>query len=400
MSKLSRRHFLQFAGATLATLGLSKWERYGKVLAQDTPRKVALLVGINKYQYAGPLEGCVNDVFMQQELLINRFGFNPKDIHILLDEKATREGILGAFEEYLINQVKPGDIAVYHYSGHGSLIFDPDPIVSDPNKKESNLNGTFVPFDATPREYIREETIVEDIMGHTLYLLMSAVPTENFTAVLDSCFSGAATKNDFRIRSRLGGEKTLVSPKEKTYQEQWLSKLNLSPEEFIAGYREGVAKGVVIASTNPNQYAADVRLNGFYAGIFTHTFTQYLWQENTTPEEAVAYTVEKLANYFKEKDFRQTPTLEVEVDTDYGQQPVYFNSPTRSAAHGAVIKVENNQAKFWLGGIDPGKLEPGMQFKVVDKQGLVTYRDRNGLLAFGNVEGSVSSGDLLLLNSI
>ncbi len=400
MNKLSRRHFLQFSGAALATLGLSKWERYGQVLAQNTPRKVALLVGINDYQHAGSLEGCVNDVFMQQELLINRFGFNPQDIHILLDEKANREGILGAFEEYLINQVKPGDVAVYHYSGHGSRIFDPDPIVTDTDKKESNLNGTFVPFDATPRGYVREETIVEDIMGHTLYLLMSAVPTENFTAVLDSCFSGAATKNDFRVRSRLGGTKTVVSPKEKVYQEQWLSKLNLSSEEFVAGYRQGVAKGVVIASTNPNQYAADVRLNGFHAGLFTYNLTQYLWQENATPEEAVAYTVERLTNYLKGKDFRQTPTLEVEVDTNYAQQPVYFNSPTKSAAHGAVIKVENNQAKFWLGGIDPGKVERGMQFTVVDKQGLVTYRDRKGLLAFGNVEGSVSSGDLLLLNSI
>ena len=54
MVRISRRQFFQFAGSTLATLGLSQLnlqrqgDRYGHVLAQSTPRKVALLVGINQ----------------------------------------------------------------------------------------------------------------------------------------------------------------------------------------------------------------------------------------------------------------------------------------------------------------------------------------------------------------
>ncbi len=395
MSKLSRRHFLQLAGATLSTLGLSKWERYGKVLAQSTPRKVALLVGINDYSQS-PLRGCINDVFMQRELLIHRFGFNPKDIHLLLNQDATRKGMLGAFEEYLINQVKPEDVAVYHYSGHGSRIFDPNPIVTDFSKEESNLNGTFVPIDATlPPGYPEQSGSVKDIMGHTLYLLMSAVPTENFTAVLDSCFSGAANRK-IRIRSRDGGKETLVSGEEKAYQEQLLSKLNISPQEFIAGYRRGVAKGVVIASTNPNQLAADAWINGFSAGAFTYALTQYLWQENTNPEEAIAYVVKNITKYLPD-DFVQTPTLNVEVGSGYEEQPIYFASPTRAAAHAIVTRIEGRQAKFWLGGIDPGEVERGMKFSVPGKQGLVRYQTRNGLLAIGNVEGSVSAGDLLIV---
>lgn len=48
MNHNSRHHFLQFAGSTLATLGLSQLnikqaESYGKVLAQSTPRKLALM---------------------------------------------------------------------------------------------------------------------------------------------------------------------------------------------------------------------------------------------------------------------------------------------------------------------------------------------------------------------
>lgn len=109
MSNIQRRHFLQFAGSALATMGLSQWDifqasdRYAQVLAKSTPRKLALLVEINDYNFS-PLRGCVNDVRLQQELLIHRFGFNPKDILILADNQATRSGILTAFEEHLIKQ--------------------------------------------------------------------------------------------------------------------------------------------------------------------------------------------------------------------------------------------------------------------------------------------------------
>lgn len=84
MNSIKRRHFLQFAGSTLAAIGLSQLdfrqqaEQYGRVLAQGTPRKLALLVGINSYLSPVPsLQGCKNDVLLQRELLVHRFGFNP-----------------------------------------------------------------------------------------------------------------------------------------------------------------------------------------------------------------------------------------------------------------------------------------------------------------------------------
>jgi len=55
MSQIKRRQFLQFASSTLATLGLSQLDietagnTFGRVLAQSTPRKLALLIGINTY---------------------------------------------------------------------------------------------------------------------------------------------------------------------------------------------------------------------------------------------------------------------------------------------------------------------------------------------------------------
>ena len=62
MLKLSRRHFLQAAGATLVTASLPQTQllHHQKVRAQSTPRKLALIIGINDYTDV-PLYGCVND---------------------------------------------------------------------------------------------------------------------------------------------------------------------------------------------------------------------------------------------------------------------------------------------------------------------------------------------------
>ncbi|NJP22544.1 MAG: caspase family protein [Hydrococcus sp. CRU_1_1] len=56
-------------------------ENYRRTLAQTTNRKLALLVGIDRYPQNRQLNGCVTDVELQRELLIARFGFKPQDIY-------------------------------------------------------------------------------------------------------------------------------------------------------------------------------------------------------------------------------------------------------------------------------------------------------------------------------
>ena len=405
MSFTSRRRFIEFAGSTLATLGLNsvnllpKFDRYGKVLAQSTPRKLALLVGINQYKN-DPLNGCVNDVLMQEMLLIHRFGFNPKDIVILTDKQATRQGILEAFEEHLVKQAKPGDVAVFHYSGHGSRVLDPNPIIGkSPIVDGTGLNGTFVPVDSSlPAGYPNVGGVVNDIMGHTLFLLMSAIQTENFTAVLDSCFSGLKTR-DFKVRSRDGGEKIEISPQEKAYQQQWLSRLDMSPNEFVQGYKTGVAKGVVLASAQPNQTAKDVKILDFYVGIFSYLLTQYLWQNTGTPENAISYTNAQIP-----RNLTQNPLYEVKVDSGYENDPMYFVQNQNPVANAVVMKTEGNQAQIWLGGLtikQKAELKSGTILNPVNSQpnssGKAIFQSRTGLVGIARIQGNLEVGTLLSL---
>jgi hypothetical protein len=401
MSQIKRRQFLQFAGSTLATLGLSQLDiqnagdRYARVLAQSTPRKLALLVGINEYPDA-PLQGCVTDVYLQQQLLIHRFGFNEKDILILTDEQATRQEILTAFEEHLIKQAKPNDVVMYHFSGHGSQVSDPDCDSSD------CLNSTFVPIDGSlPDGYPSRGGAVQDIMGHTLFLLMAALQTENVTVVLDSCHSGGGTRGNFRVRSRDGGAKLQPVSAEQQYQQQWLQKLNLSPDEFKRQRRLGVAKGVVIASTKRDQLAADAPFNDFFAGAFTYLMTQYLWQQ--LGSEPFARAIPTVARNTTRVSFtKQEPLIEFKPSSDYSNKPVYFIRKQTPPAEAVITKVEGNQAQLWLGGLDPQSLaafESGAILSVVDPQGRekgrVQLESRQGLVGQAKLLDAAQPGALL-----
>lgn len=394
MTRLKRRQFLQFAGGAIASLGFSQLDlqrqslRYAQVLAQSSSRKLALLVGINAYPYPNALYGCVTDVELQRELLVHRFGFNPRDILMVTDAQASRTGILQAFEDHLIKQARPGDVAVFHYSGHGSQVTDPD------KDEPDGLNGTLMPVDGAFRVEKGRQT-VNDIMGHTLFLLMSAVPTDNLTVVLDSCFSGGGKRGNMRVRAipRLARSSDDIFPSqaELAYQQQWLSLLKMSPSEFKRRRRAGVAKGVVIASANRNQLASDATFDGFNAGAFTYHMTKYLWQQ--TGETPVVSAIANISRRTTQ-ELNQDPELECTPQCDPNstedQRPFYFlNSPT-PPAEAVITDVSGNAFTCWLGGIETSNpLDRNTILAVVDEQSQeiakVKLDSRRGLIGKGTL---------------
>jgi hypothetical protein len=388
---MKRRHFLEFAGGCLATLGwsgldlLQQGDRYGRVLAQSTPRKLALLVGINQYpesSFFTPLYGCVTDVHLQQELLVNRFGFNPKDIYTLTDQQATRQGILQAFQEHLVQQAKPGDVVVFHYSGHGSRVADPDRDNSD------GLNSTFVPVDSRlPAGYPDQGGTVLDITGHSLFLLTRAIQSDSFTAVLDSCHSGGGTRGNLRIRSRDGNGQLQASPQEQELQEKLLAQVGITPAEFIQQRRLGVGNGVIIAGARRDQLAADASFSDVDCGVFTYLLTQYLWQQTQSdPIKSLLPSVTR--NTTRLSTTQQEPAYEVKPNSQNDRQPLYFMQQTVPPADAVITQVQGSQINLWLGGIDPQSLaafNQGTLFRVIDAQnrpmGELQLESRKGLVA-------------------
>jgi hypothetical protein len=174
-----------------------------------TPTKLALLVGINNYEYADRiprLAGSLNDVEDIRQVLIGKFEFLPENILVLKDSEATHAGIMNAIQNHLIAKTHAGDIVVFHYSGHGSQMKDPT------GKMINGLDETIVPYDSRD-----PEGKVFDISGAELHavLVQLAAKTKNLTFILDSCHSGTLFRGA-RVRSIPADSRILPSQKMAT----------------------------------------------------------------------------------------------------------------------------------------------------------------------------------------
>ncbi len=359
---LNRREFLQQAGRVLAGIGIGEalWlrlgDRYLQALAQPTARKLALLVGVDKYPDS-PLRGCVTDVELQRELLIYRFGFAASDILTLTNAQATRENIETAFVTHLSEQAKPGDVVVFHFSGCGSRVSS----IESPGIIQNSL----VPADDVLP--LLGNRAVNDILEETLLLLVRSLSTENAIAILDTSYTypGFPKNGNFRIRSRRRPTVGLPSIAELTFVQGLKSRPNLRRE------------AVVLAAVTNSQIAAEQEWNGFTAGLFTYALTQTLWW--ATPASSLQVSFSRAAGKVELTGLSQQPQISHEVLTASAVvdwENLMLNSAT---ADGAVTGVEDGgkTVQLWLGGLSPEVLESaaGSVFAVDDSSEGDSLRD-------------------------
>ena len=414
---MKRRHFLQFAGSTLAVLGLSQTdflnqaEGYGRAIAQSTPRKLALLVGVNDYPGSIPdLRGCLTDVDLQYELLVNKFGFNPADVLKVSDSEAikpTRQNVLDAYEEHLVKQAKPGDVVVFHYSGHGVPVKDPDPIYEG-----SDENGAIILNDPLAGSSLGAPQLPV-IMGRTLFLLSRSLQTNNVTTILDSCHSGGGTRGNGLVRAiprdllRTGSSSYEAIPSEFELQRQLLAEQGLSPEDFLAARKAGIANGLSIGSAQFSELALDAPFDGFQAGAFSYLLTRYLWQlSGTTRAESVRANITRSTKAAAAAKYHsQVPLFQSAPNSDSLEAPIYFTPPASGPAEAVVTSTSGDQIEYWLGGLSSQSLtlsNEALRFTVLDATrepvAEIEQVSRNGLRAIGKKlsgSGQITQGMLL-----
>lgn len=168
----------------------------GSSFAQETkdekePPIFALLVGINKYPKLAPdyqLNGSLNDVALFQEMLCKRFAIPQKNITVLCDEQATRDGILGQFAELLkkVKESGPGTQIIFFYSGHGSQVEDKNEDEDDDGKDE-----TLVTYNSTMSDNGEEDIIDDEI---EIFLQNLSDLQAYSTVIFDCCHSGTALR--------------------------------------------------------------------------------------------------------------------------------------------------------------------------------------------------------------
>lgn len=155
-----------------------------------------LLIGIDQYQHLPPelwLDGCYNDVELLRLILTKRFGVLPANLVVLLNEQATRQGILDQWK-VLSAKTKaagPGAKVVFFYSGHGSQKKDLDG--DEPDGKDETL----VTYDSSLAEGDRD--ILDDELQIFLQELVAA--QAHVTVILDCCHSGTGIRGNTKTRS-------------------------------------------------------------------------------------------------------------------------------------------------------------------------------------------------------
>ncbi len=288
---MKRRSFLHRIGSILAVLGITEAEwltlgnRYYQALAQPSPRKLALLIGINQYPQIPALSGCLTDVELQRELLIDRFGFQGSDILTLTEEEASREFIEAAFSDHLSKQAKPGDVVVFHFSGYGSRV----KLETSPDTMQNAL----VPAKGSKEP--QDEKIVNYILEETLLLLLRSLPTDQVTAVLDTSYYAPSTVLGLKIRAL----EELVEAKLAVDELDLLKQLKTQslPSTPV----------VLAATSNPKQSAREGLFSGFSAGLFTYALTQYLWE--FTPPTTIQVALSQVENSLSKLGSKQQPAL-------------------------------------------------------------------------------------------
>ncbi len=264
-------------------------EQYVRQATTSAQRKRALLIGINQYdvkedisQNANlngwlPLHGCVNDVELQQELLIHRFGFAPQDIVTLTDRQATRTNIFDAITEHLTAQTLPDDLVVVHFSGHGSRL--------------GNYN-TLVPVDSGLPQNLEN---LPDITMLEWQGWLKAIATDRILSVIDAGFyyPNVSTLGNFRLRSRIGLKNwqpaTQIEPTEKSIEKQPI--------------------GTTLRAASGDMLCADAQWSGFSSGAFTYALVQQLWQ--ILPATTIHVVMSNLATTLDRRAFHNE---EISID--------------------------------------------------------------------------------------
>jgi|CXWL01.1.fsa_nt_gi uncharacterized caspase-like protein len=142
-----------------------------KFAAIPRPNDIALVIGIEKYQKLIPARHARADAERVASYL-RALGYAPRNVEVLLNERATQAAVRLALEQWLPEHVRADSRVLVYYSGHGSV----NPATGD---------TYLVPHDGDPAYLINTAYPTK-----MLYAKLADLKTKQVVVTLDSCFSG------------------------------------------------------------------------------------------------------------------------------------------------------------------------------------------------------------------
>jgi hypothetical protein len=221
---------------------------------QDAAVRRALLIGISEYHSLPALQGAVNDVETIREILVRRWGFDPREVEVLRDEAASRAGILEALQS-LAARAGPEDLVYVHYSGHGSQVMD-----LSGDEVDDGLDETWVPQDGRMPG-------VPDITDDELDAILERFRTPHVVVAIDACHSGTATRSaSVKVRA------VPLDTRLELYESQGARRSII----------ETSRRRVILSAARADQPALDGPIDGRHHGFFSYALARSLMRLDLT----------------------------------------------------------------------------------------------------------------------
>jgi metacaspase-1 len=257
--------------------------------------KKALLVGVNRYpDPINWLRGCLNDVAQVRELIQARLKFPDRGISTLTDRAATTSAIVARLH-WLVDEASPGDVLLFHYSGHGSQV---DDVHGD--ELDDNLDEIICPYDLDWGHPFTDDDLFE---------IVRRLPAgANLTVLLDCCHSGTGLR-DFGCRTRpaAGNDTRRFEPRFIDSPRSGNGRLRLRAMRRF-GAKAAQAGAILAAACRSDQVAADASIGGDYHGAFTYYLCRAL--EESACAGSYAALIRRVRRLLAENGFDQVPQLE------------------------------------------------------------------------------------------
>jgi len=161
----------------------------------NNPNGVAVVIGVENYQYVSDATYAYNDAEVFREYLADTLGYKKSKIKIVTNSKATLaelNKLLGPNGWIARNvKAKTSDVVVY-FSGHG---------IPDAKTKKTGL----LPFDVDPNYSV-------GMTLRDLYTTLGTLDAKSVTVFLDTCFSGQGREKQSLLADARG---IMVVPLEK-----------------------------------------------------------------------------------------------------------------------------------------------------------------------------------------
>jgi hypothetical protein len=274
-------------------------------LSAVAQRKIGLIVAIGEYPKVGGWRNLssINDIKYVKAALIQN-GFAEKDIDTLINQKATKNGIIKALDD-LISRALPGDIVVFHFSGHGQQIYD------DNGDESDGYDEALIPYDAAgsydPVSYKGEKHLRDDELGAKLNAIRAKIgPRGSLVVVVDACHSGTATRGGDNFQYR-GKAEAFSIPGYKPDVKINFTSNSGAENSFIGSGQSG--NMIVFSASSPNQVNYETKDNqNVGVGSLSYAFARALI--DLKPGSTYGYLFEKIRAQIQAKFPQQVPMVE------------------------------------------------------------------------------------------